>query len=1431
MPEEKPALNSLVNPINKNVKFDLTKLTPEYVENINLGTKGVDTKSFSKEDLGGQDIESFRKETNTGTSILNKQILTDQQYFNDLKEKNATIKNDINAYNQSTMDKIGNGVVKFGGRVYTSVVGSTVGTLYGLYAWGRDGEFKSFYDNEFQRSLDGVNDYLAEEFKHYYTSTKDDWEVSNFIFDKVFDGLGFATGAVLSSLIGGGATSAIQKSFKLTSLMKSSAVKALKETAKSTTVTQQAINTSNALNKLQVVTGISKNLPKSMVALTTGAVYESGVEARHGFSETRELLISAYKQTHEGREPSGDELMEINKLAGETANGIFAANMAVVGGGNILQFGKHIGLDFKDLSKLFKPSVAKQITNEAGEKMFITTGGAFGKVIRGSKAFVKNPIVESQEEMMQSVITGTGTDYALTKYNNEGKADIGDLLDSSIKAFKKTYNSKEGWEEGLIGAIVGSTGVIAPSRTVQSDGSKKLSILKGGIYESVKDYRTDEKKRTEIINNLNEKGSVTSLKEGITHHIRDSRLEKIKDNAIDTGQEMHYKNAQDDQFHSFVTSRLEAGMIESVYDELASLKSSSLEDVKRTLGIPEGVEFTEEHKNKQIQSFERRAKSIEQSSKFVDKVYRGNDPLIREALIYNQSMINRVDERLTNITNYMQELSGLSIDLQFKDENGKPLSKEELLKGISPKNAIHIGELTKLYNDYHVLESRSESLLNELQDLLDPKEISKSEEKLKERVNKIVKEEELKQAKKDKAKKQEEVEQKAEKLKKDKAAKIKEKEVITNLFKSLNESDINDGEPIQMSPEDIATVVKNINNLNSKEEFDKFIKQLNGNLKSLPKPIQEAIIKKAEKYANELVELSKQDIDPLNASGTVKQDDVTKQDIINKINESEDITPEPIDISKFEEEATIEEENSNAGQTTTGIENEEVREDGKEIYSIDGRLLNVDNTLATSTILFDETNKGITHLEKVNEKANLDVLSSEILQEGDTVSIHLYQGDTLETFNSNGTSKPEKDWKINEVGTINQIMEIRDSNNILIGYIHDDSYITDKRVYPTLTIDGKTVDNLELNREALKKVRTKIFEHINKTGQPYTTTIKGKNIGSPMLTARFNKSIAEVIENDKRPQIVTITDKGLFVGGNPISDTNLSGLVYDSFTDEFYQKYKGANMIAIPGANGKYLLRFVRNPKLVDKPHIKKLIKDTLLAFINQDTKFLNSLNIENTPEAIQSYLNNFIFATNTKESNNRLSLYFDENNQPLVRFRDIEGSATVLRLDINDKLTNLKQLEQRLDAFQIAVNLSKQTEDASFVSVTKEGNREKIKYSEFIKQNLNTNLMSTLIRGGKERTYVANPLISLDFNVSTQIGVKVETIEKPIDDVSNQPSQVKTDEITTKPKKEKPASLKNSPLGKTIVDKKSVSLQQKRKNTSVKEAEERKDECKNNPE
>ena len=123
---------------------------------------------------------------------------------------------DLRAYKQSTGEKIAYGVPKFVTKVGANILGSTVGLLYGGASFlggladPEKSAGKQFFDNDFQRGLDGINEWMDEKLPHYYTKEEQDynfWQsmgTANFWWNDFAQGASFVTGAVLSELLTAG---------------------------------------------------------------------------------------------------------------------------------------------------------------------------------------------------------------------------------------------------------------------------------------------------------------------------------------------------------------------------------------------------------------------------------------------------------------------------------------------------------------------------------------------------------------------------------------------------------------------------------------------------------------------------------------------------------------------------------------------------------------------------------------------------------------------------------------------------------------------------------------------------------------------------------------------------------------------------------------------------------------------------------------------------------------------------------------------------------------------------------------------------------------------------------------------------------------------------------------------------------------------------
>jgi hypothetical protein len=1301
------------------------------------GTAGVDETSISKRtDLGGATLEEFKKQTGTGASVIDKSKLQDKDYFQGIIQEKERVAEDIQAHNQSTLDKVGNGLVKFGGRVFTSLAGSTIGTLYGLAAWAKSGEFKSFYDNEFQDGLDGINDYLAEEFKHHYTSDPNDWEIGNFVFDKVFDGLGFATGAVLSGMTGAGVVGKLGKGIKFTKALKAGAVKELKELSVKGASKSAIRQATLKVDKLDKIGRNLAQIPQTLVGMTTGAVYESGVEARHSYDAIREELIEGLitSKSEGGIKyvPSDSELKNINQIAGESANGIFAANMALVGSSNFLQFGRHLGLNFNQTKRLLgTKSIAKEAKKRGVEvaEQFTKKGSA---KIRGIAAATKRPIVESQEEMLQSVISGTGEEYARRKYTDD-RTDLTDLLDASLKSFKKTYTSGEGWEEGLIGAIVGGIGVVGPK--TKTSGKKGVGLL-GGVYEGVKDFRTDEATRDAVVQVLNEKGSISSLKTSAIHLTRDKQLEEAKDAAQDLDSQLDYENAKNEQLISYIDARYQAGMIDTVYDDLQELRNKPLEDFKDAFGIPAEAEYTESDRAREVDSLLRQTKAIEENFKFTENLYPDISSDNQRALAFNKSTFERNEERKESIAKKIDELTGghftaNSTPINQLDKEGKRLSKAEVFKGVPyAKRTFNSKVYEALYDDYIALEDNQTDLANEWK-LLTTKDgqvslDKKVETAQKEATKDIVDAEIQKENGTRQAEKEAELTEKAELE--------KEIEALNALGETTTPVTEDTEATAPMSNLDANTAAENVAKVKSIDEIDDltaFIKQVEDSYDNIPKTLQKAI------------DIKKKQLAKLNKDNKGK---VAKIESKHNINDGIEDAP-PIDITDKDNKNLVDEINtSNQGAKSEGINNEDLQTESKGVQRLGGLLINAFNSVAVKTRSFKETGIGIVNdNDELPITVNTDLLSDNELGEGSEISIKLFTDDTFVTDSTDAEGNPKT---IKNTFDENQIMEVYYKDNI-VGYIHADTYITPERVVAEYPIG---VNNIDANKRALSRFREKAYNHLQ-NNETMTVKVVSKTPGYILVKAdgKYDAKLKDVFGKDKRPQILTVKASGLYLGNTHIENTKLQGNVVNSFDNEFYETYKGATVVAVPSAtkvNGEtqFILSLVRNGALsgatVNNKPVVPIISEILNAYITNESEVFDKYGIRNTPKAIEEYLANFMYITSDSTSKHYLYIgTHEKTGDRTVRFAQ-GGSNVVLNERSNGNLST------RLNESLVSTNLNKLN------TIVNKGKKATIKtddkavnYMDFILDNLYANFIGHDITtsSGESRTYVANPIVTFE--------------------------------------------------------------------------------------
>jgi hypothetical protein len=581
---------------------------------------------------------------------------------------------DLRAQAQTTVDQWANGLVKFGGKTGLAVAGA-LGTLGAIPSAIASGEFSSVYDNDYQKALDKGSEWFDDTFRNYYTKKEQDKNLfgslgtANFWANDVLGALSFTAGAVLTELgltaltgTTAGAAAPIQAAATLS--LKARAIKIMKS-FKDLGTTIKNINTTSAGLKIGR-------------QLITGAGYEAGVEARHFKEEAINKYIQKFQQDN-GREPSTEELAEVEDYTNKRANYLFAANMALVGAGNAIQFPKLFGPAPKPKLRINTPSslLRDKATSAIKPDSKLTKG------LKIAGLTMKNPLYEGfVEEGGQSVFSKTGEDLVLSKFNTDGTQNAVDLISSLHQGFEDTYGTKEGMKEVLIGAIVGGIGAPIPGT------GQKLGILEG-----LNEYNKNRAKEEEISNYQAETYNATSF---------DKVIEQMQSHAANyeiNQSENQFSNG--DSTYTFLEQRDKLGLLGDTVDEFSTFVENMSEDqFAQEFGYENKTkEELVAAKQKAILDFKNTAKTVTKVRESVKNITVPNEH-VRDAIAANLFKIENHDHKSDELVQQIQELSS--------KVNAKDI--KELSRGIASLGG-NTKELNKLLKK---LEQVSKLSLNEI---------------------------------------------------------------------------------------------------------------------------------------------------------------------------------------------------------------------------------------------------------------------------------------------------------------------------------------------------------------------------------------------------------------------------------------------------------------------------------------------------------------------------------------------------------------------------------------------------------------------------------------------------------------------------------------------------------------------------------------------
>ncbi len=389
------------------------------------------------------------------------------------------------AQSQGALEKIGNGVVKFGGKALNTFVEGTAGLVYGTYKAIADGKMSSFYNNPLTQQLDTWDKGLEDKFSHYYTQRETQgnwWEPSNlftgnFFWDKVVKNLGYSAGAFASGFAVAGALKATSLVGKLASVGKG--WEAAELLAQEAAYAPKATKLSSSVQKLEDLWNASKStagkaLQKAdqFIVASAGSIGEGSMEAYNNMQEYRKNMVQQYKDKY-GVAPSDSDLASINDYSEKVGNFSLGMNVALLTATNYVQLPKIFSSTFKG-----ERSSLTNMAYRAGEDIWTSTlpqqsGKLLTKAANVASLFF-NPVEAFEEGSQFAIQTGT-ENYFSEKYKN---------------------NSKGGFVDNILGLMLSKEGVTAygVSQALRTNEGLE-NIFLGGFSGALQSMRGNIKER------------------------------------------------------------------------------------------------------------------------------------------------------------------------------------------------------------------------------------------------------------------------------------------------------------------------------------------------------------------------------------------------------------------------------------------------------------------------------------------------------------------------------------------------------------------------------------------------------------------------------------------------------------------------------------------------------------------------------------------------------------------------------------------------------------------------------------------------------------------------------------------------------------------------------------------------------------------------
>ena len=499
----------------------------------------------------------------------------------------------------------------------------------------------AFVSNPFSQAMNSINEWSEQALPNYYTyaETNGPWYsnvfTANFLGDKFLKNLGFMIGAAYSGKVTAGVMSKAMGLSKVRNAFKGAVTtqsgKVLTDPAQilkayqsgdafmdgvklTEDLAKAAKKLKNAEFVLKTVGSVTAAMGEGRIeAISNSEMWAKGLEqkAADDLAYGKETIKYDLQKEHPEwfafvRNPDGygmsvqlvnpEGIVEYEKRVGALqakyeqtlakiaeekaymANQIFLANTAFLTVSNNLTLGRFFAGGYTK-GRHFTNLVKKQ-----GDDFIANNTPLTMKRVR---AF-STPFIEANEEMGQAMISETtGIKHGAEVNSFYGKmlqenatSDLTNWYNAISEGFHNTYGNLDRWEEGFIGFITGSLGMPQFSIVTKESGKKGLSFsMSGELWDGLKDVSEMRKQQEEILAAINPAIQNKEFLNKFQSLVRHNVIQSEKDNALQTGDKVAYKNAEIEEIVNLAIMYDRAGAMQDLFDEIESAENFTEDDI------------------------------------------------------------------------------------------------------------------------------------------------------------------------------------------------------------------------------------------------------------------------------------------------------------------------------------------------------------------------------------------------------------------------------------------------------------------------------------------------------------------------------------------------------------------------------------------------------------------------------------------------------------------------------------------------------------------------------------------------------------------------------------------------------------------------------------------------------------------------------------